>query len=307
MISMPKYSVVVPVYNGENSLQDLLEQIIEFFSSRNESFETIFIDDASSDGSWDTLKQLKNRYPDFVKLIQLAKNAGQHNATLCGILNARGEFSITIDDDLQEPREIEKLILKQNESGADLVYGVYENKNHSLLRNIGSRVINIFFRLFSNTYGNGSSFRLIRNSITKNFTAVYQKYLLLDQIISWHTDNITHTYVIHHPRKAGTSGYSVFKLALLTINYIINYTVIPLRLMTYGGLLFSIISLLLGSFYLYKKIFHFVELGYTSIIVAIFFSSSLILFCLGIIGEYITRIYSKETSRPIFVIKERIE
>jgi len=308
MSSSLRYSVVVPVYRGEKTLMPLMQQLDDFFTGKTLSYEVVFVDDASPDNCWEELKLIKQRYPDKAKIYRLSKNAGQHNATLCGILHASGDFIVTIDDDLQvEPKEIEKLIDRQKETGKDLVYGVYDVKHHNVIRNAGSKFINSFFKYFSNTYGNGSSFRLINASITKNMSAVYQKYLLLDEILSWHTENITHVEVKHHPRQNGVSGYSTAKLVLLTLNYIINYTVIPLRLMTYIGMLFSFISFCFGIYFIYKKYFDYVELGFTSLIVAIFFSSGLMLFCLGIIGEYITRLYSKESSRPIYVIKEKQE
>lgn len=304
----PVYSVVVPVYKSEKTLLPLTQQLDGFFKNINTSHEIIFVDDASPDECWHELKNIKSQFPDTVKIFKLAKNAGQHNATLCGILHAKGDYIITIDDDLQiEPIEIGKLIQKQKETSADLVYGVYGKKHHHFFRNMGSKFVNAFFKYFSNTYGNGSSFRLINRNITESMTAVYQKYLLLDEILCWHTDNITHVGVNHHPRKDGKSGYSMLKLFFLTMNYMINYTIIPLRIMTYGGMLASIITFAFGMYFIYKKLHDYVELGYTSIIVSIFFSSGLILFCLGIIGEYITRIYSKDSSRPLFVIKEKQE
>jgi glycosyltransferase involved in cell wall biosynthesis len=308
MSNRVSYSVVVPVYRSEGTLFSLMQQTDSFFTSYGHTYEIIFVDDASPDNCWQELKRIKAAYPRQSKIFKLAKNAGQQNATLCGMLHATGDYIVTIDDDLQvEPVEIAKLIKKKDETGSDLVYGTYGTKHHHIIRNIGSIIVNKFFKFFSNTYGNGSSFRLINRDITKNMTTVYQKYLLLDEILSWHTDNINHTDVIHHPRRDGKSGYSIPKLIFLTINYIINYTIIPLRLMTYGGMFFSIVTFFFGMYFIYRKYVDYVELGFTSLMVAIFFSTSLILFCLGIIGEYITRLYSKESSRPIYVIKEKHE
>jgi undecaprenyl-phosphate 4-deoxy-4-formamido-L-arabinose transferase len=302
---MPQYSVVVPVYNGAETVYALYKKTAEFFQNNNLNFEIIFVDDASKDNSWNTLKDLKAQFGSTVKIFRLARNAGQQKATLCGINQSMGEFIITIDDDLQtHPVEIEKLIKQQQLTNADLVYGVYALKKHSFLRNTGSKIVNWFFNTFSNTYGNGSSFRLIKISTTENLKSVYQKHLLLDEILCWYTDNITHIEVEHHNSIKGKSQYSTVKLLFITLSYILSYTIIPLRLMTYTGLLFSIITFFIGIYYIYQKLFSYVELGFTSLIVAISFSTSLILFALGIIGEYITRLYSKENSKPIYIIKE---
>ena len=159
------------------------------------------------------------------------------------------------------------------------------------------------FRYIGSTSGNGSSFRLISRPLADNLKMLNQKYLLLDEVLSWYTASIAHIQVEHHERTIGRSGYSTLKLVFMTINYIINYTIIPLRLMTYMGLLFSIITFGLSIYYVYDKLVRSIELGFTSLIVAIFFSTSLILFCLGIIGEYISRLYSRDGS-PHYIIKE---
>jgi glycosyltransferase involved in cell wall biosynthesis len=302
---MPQYSVVVPVYNGANTVQALYQKTADFFVLQKLSFEIIFVDDASKDNSWQVLKALKKQSPQNISIYRLAKNAGQQKATLCGINQTNGNYIITIDDDLQtDPFEIKKLIAHQQETNADLVYGTYAEKKHSWFRNVGSKIVNWLFHKFSSTYTSGSSFRLIKKEVSDNLKNIYQKNLLLDEILCWYTDNISHTTVEHHESLKGKSEYSTIKLMLMTMNYIISYTIIPLRLMTYMGLIFSIVTFIFGLYFIYQKLFSYAELGFTSLIVAISFSTSLILFALGIIGEYITRLYSKDASKPIYVIKE---
>lgn len=305
----PNYSVVVPVYNSQDSLQELYQKIKDFFLLEKKRFEVIFVDDSSKDNSWEVLRQIKINNPSHqISIFKLSKNVGQQKATLCGIIQSSNSFIITIDDDLQtDPFDIRLLIEKQNETNADLVYGVYERKQHFFLKNLGSHFINWFFHKFSSTYHSGSSFRLINKEIINNLKPTYYKHLLIDEILCAQTDHITHTKVCHYSRNSGSSNYTTLKLVLLTINYIINYTVIPLRLMTYIGLFFSIITFSLGLYFIYQKLFSFVELGFTSLIVAISFSTSIILFALGIIGEYLMRIYSKSDAQPVFVIKESIK
>lgn len=301
-----KYSIVVPVYNGEKTIEQLCKEILDYFNSNHASYEILFIDDYSKDSTWNVLKKLKQENSLHVKIFRLAKNAGQQHATICGINNANGNFIITIDDDLQtEPKEINKLIQHQQQTDADLVYGTYEKKQHSFVRNAGSNFVIWFFNKFSSAYKNTSSFRLLKKELANTIRNSNQKNFLLDEIIGWHTANISHIHVHHQESKKGASTYSIIKLIFLTLNYIINYTVIPLRIMTYGGLIFSLINFFLVVYYLWDKYYNYVELGFTSLIVAVFFSTGLILFSLGIIGEYITRIYSKENSRPYYIIKEK--
>ncbi len=308
MTNFPRYSVVVPVFNSAGTLQRLCERTHEFFQKNNESYEIIMVEDCSPDNSWEQMKNISASKKFHLKIFRLAKNYGQQKATLCGILQAKGRYVITIDDDLQiDPLEIGKLIQRMEETDAGMVYGVFEKKHHGIVRNLGSRVVNSFFKYFSSTYGNGSSFRLFRRNMLEGVMVFNRKYFLLDELLCSIAPHIAHTTVTHHVRGNGKSGYSIFKLIFMTLNYIINYTILPLRMMTYGGLLFSLISFFIGLYFIYKKLFDYVELGFTSIIVAIFFSASLMLFSLGIIGEYITRLYYKESSYPMFIIKEKIE
>lgn len=298
------YAIVVPVYNGAESLGDLFERTQKTMDALEASFRVVFVDDCSKDHSWDTIKTLKKQYPKQVTAIKLARNSGQHNATLCGLHHANAEFAITIDDDLQvPPEEILKLVARQKETEADLVYGVFNEKKHAPLRNAGSWFVNKFFHYFANTSGEGSSFRLVSGELADRLRNVNQKYLLLDEVLSWYTSSVANVGVEHQLRTKGRSGYSALKLVLLTLNYIINYTVLPLRLMTYIGIFGSLICLVLSIIYIYQKLTYDVELGFTSLIVAIFFSTSLILFCLGIIGEYISRLYTKDGA-SYYVIKE---
>lgn len=298
------YAIVVPVYNGADSLNELFRRTEHTMASIDATFRMVFVDDCSSDNSWEIIKALKKQHPQQVTSIKLARNTGQHNATLCGLHHANADFAITIDDDLQiPPEEIVKLINCQKESEADLVYGLYVEKRHAALRNAGSWFVNKFFYYFANTSGEGSSFRLVSGDLAERLRNVNQKYLLLDEVLSWYTSSVANVQVEHQLRQKGRSGYSAFKLVFLTLNYIINYTVLPLRLMTYLGIFGSLICLVLSIIYIHQKLSYDVELGFTSLIVAIFFSTSLILFCLGIIGEYISRLYTKDGS-PYYVIKE---
>lgn len=298
------YAIIVPVYNGADTLEELFDRTRLTMDSISATFKMVFVDDCSKDDSWDTIKTLKKKYPQQVTGIKLARNSGQQNATLCGMHHGNADYLITIDDDLQiPPEEIIKLIGRQQETEADLIYGVFAAKKHDPVRNLGSWFFNKFFFYFAHTSGKGSSFRLVSGALAERLRSVNQKYLLLDEVLSWYTSSVANVTVEHFVRKKGRSGYSTFKLLLLTLNYVISYTVLPLRLMTYLGIFGSITCMVLSIIYIYQKLYNDVELGFTSLIVAIFFSTSLILFCLGIIGEYISRLYVKDGS-PYYVIKE---
>ncbi len=299
------FSVVVPVYGGSQTIAKLVDRIFPVFQSLQQSVEVILVDDASPDESWKVIRKIAEQYKGQIKAIRLAKNCGQQSATLCGIHHASGKWIVTIDDDLQHlPEEIPILIARQKETGADMVYGIFEQKQHSFFRNVGSYMFNKLFALIGNTSGSGSAFRLINGEVCDGLLKNYHSHMLLDEVLSWHASTVAQINVRHEARELGKSGYSGMKLMLLTINYVVNYTVVPLRLMTYGGLISSFVTLCIGLYFIYEKQYENVELGFTSIVVAIFFSTSLILFSLGVIGEYISRIYVKDWNRPQYLIGE---
>ena len=302
------FSVIIPVYNSKETLEELFNGIKSTFEDLGKSFEVIAIEDGSSDNSWEVLESLKEQHPSLLTIIRLTKNYGQHNATLCGFEYSEGDLLVTIDDDLQtNPAEIKKLCAKYNESEADLTYGYYKKKRHSPLRNLGSKFLKRSSKQLFKAPGEGSSFRLIRKELAKNILHHLQNFVFIDELLLWYTDNIDFAEVRHEKRKHKKSGYSYFKLFKLFTNIIVYYTAVPLKIMTYGGFFLSLISFLLGLRFILRKIFLNVELGYTSLIVAILFSTSLILFCLGIIGEYLRRIYTVQNKKPPYSIKKIVK
>jgi len=306
MTNSPKYSVVVPVYNSEESLEELFTGIKSVFEEQGEKFEVIFVEDHGQDGSWDVLKRLKEEYKDLITAIRLSKNFGQHNATLCGFGFAKGDFIITIDDDLQvPPSEIIKLIHAREQTNHDLIYGYFSKKRHSQLRNAGSTTVKKASRLFRGTAGEGSSFRLISRELVDKILSYNNYFVFIDEILHWYTEEITFVEVRHLPRKYKSSSYSFGSLIRMTGNSLIFYSAIPLKMMVYGGFTVSLVFFLFGVYYIYRKIFLGVPVpGYTSLIVAVLFSTGIILLSLGVIGEYISRIYSIQNKKPLFSIKK---
>lgn len=298
------YSVVIPVFNSHSSLRELFHGISETFRKESTLFEVIFVDDFSQDGSWEVLMSLQRENPGLVRAIRLARNFGQHNATLCGLTFARGDRIITIDDDLQTPpAEINKLIVCREEHDHDLVYGISRLKHHSMARNLGSRSLKVSARTFHQSRGEGSSFRLISRELCDRIILHRQNFIFLDEVMQWYTDDIGFTEVEHLPRRYDRSGYSFAKLFSLLANIVLYYTMMPLKLLVYGGLAISFVTFLYGLFFIFKKIVFDVPLGYTSLIVTILFSTSIILFGLGVLGEYLSRMYQIQNGKPPYSIK----
>lgn len=305
-MAQPRYSVVVPVYNSEETLEELFDRSKLVFEKLGAAFEFVFVEDCGTDHSWDVLKSLKEKHPDQVTAIKLHRNYGQHNATICGFSFARGEVIITIDDDLQHPpEEMLKLISRFEETNADIVYGVFRKKQHSRLRNISSRSVKSTSRLLLKGTGKGSSFRLIKKEIIGKLLNHTIHFVFIDQLLLWHTNDFEFVEVDHHKRRIKKSGYTAKKLFMLATDLTYFYTNIPLKLMVYGGLIMSLVFFLLGlRFILQKWLFNVTVPGYTSTIVTILFSTGIIVFSLGIIGGYLSRIYMVQTNKPPFTVKK---
>ncbi len=299
------YSVIVPVYNSEESLHELFLRTKATFDETGKSFEIIFVEDSGYDNSWEEIIKLKDKYPETITAIQLAKNFGQHNAIFCGLNYVQGKFVITLDDDLQiPPEEIKKLISQYEKSKADLVYGDLIKKQHSYIRNKGSEILkNSSKRIDDQAPGKGSSFKLFTRNLAESILTHRQNFIYIDEVLLWYTKHIDFVAVRHEPRKYQKSNYTFSKLLRLFFNISIYYTKAPLRMITYGGIILSLITFFIGLYFIYRKIIFNVPLGFTAIIVTVLFSTSIILFSLGVIGEYLNRMFMVQHKKPAYSIK----
>jgi len=304
------YSVIIPVYNAEKTLEELCERIRKVFDEVvKEKFEIILVNDASKDDSWNEMKKLHD-HNNRIKIINLAKNFGQHAALLCGLNNFNGDFVIMLDDDLQHPpEEIPKLIsIIQSNTGVDVVFGNYITKKHSLIRNIGSRTLNIISsRIFKKDPSiRITSFRIVRAEIAEKIAAIRIHKPRIGQLILYTTNRIATVAVEHNSRKYGSSGYTFSRLCKDFIISIISNSTLPLKAISLVGILLSFLSLLAGIYYIVR---YFVSgtglVGWTSLIVAVTFYSGFILFTLGIIGEYLIRILLEAKKLPNYVERDK--
>jgi len=310
ILSMKKinYSVVVPVFNSETALSDLTSQIADVFTAMQCTWELIFVDDHSSDGSWKTILSLKSEYPDHVKGYHFARNFGQHNATLCGLNKAKGEFIITMDDDLQHsPSDIPLFTKKYNENHDDIIYGIFPERKDGFIKKIFRLWFKKTGKKQNNGPGEGSSFRMISRRVCKAVSGFNMHFVYLDDMLYWHTDKIGFVNATYNQPKYRKSGYNSFKLAGIIYNLFLFNSAMPLKVMTVGGGLISLISLLAAFWFILRKILYDVPIGYTSTIVTILFSTSIIIFSLGVIGEYLRRMYLGQTGQPAYSVDNDTE
>ncbi|HEX8517263.1 MAG TPA: glycosyltransferase [Bacteroidia bacterium] len=294
------YSIVIPVYGAENALEKVHESITSFFGDRY-TYEIIYVDDASSDNSWAVLKKIKSSSANTT-IIRLSKNFGQHAASVCGFKYAKGEFIITMDDDLEvHPNEIQKLINEQETSNSDLVYGLYPKQNQTFFRGLLTGVYKLFSKLEGPDKGKGSSFRLIKSSLTQKLVNNHKQFIFIDELCLWYTQKLSFVNVEANKAFIEKKRYKVTDLFKLTSTIIMFSSTLPLKFVTNMGILLAGINFLIGIIFLFKKFFLKIDVeGYTSLIVSILFSTGIIILCLGIIAQYISQALKSINNAPSY-------
>lgn len=309
MPKKPKFSVVVPVYNSQETLVELTDKIHKTLNKMSENYEIIFIDDASCDNSWQILEEIYKKSSSNVKIIQLAKNFGQQNAVICGFQHSRGEYIITMDDDLQHPPEnIPNLYNKLIGNNYDVVIAKFPQKKHSRFRNMGSNFLNyVNYKVFDKPFElKMTSFRIIKRSVIENILNISMIHPAIGPLILLTTKNISNVEVAHSPRIIGNSGYSLRKSLKLAFDAIVNYSPLPLKIISIIGLTSSTVGFCLAIYFIFHRIYIDRLLpGWTSLIVINLFFFGLILFSLGIIGEYLIRIVQHIKSYPTYIIRRK--
>jgi len=300
-----KISIVIPVYNASIALNALQMEIDKAMTAVAVSYKLILVDDGSEDDSWAVIKDIKKRNPDKVTAIRMAKNFGQHNALFCGMRHAKGDYIITMDDDLQNPPdEIIKLLQCEEKDDADVVYGISENYKRSIRRKLWRWGFKLTSRLTFSNNPEGSSFRLLKRNLVDKLVQHNQEFVFMDELINWYTGDIQFVKVRHDPSRLRESRYPFSRLRKLYYNLVFGYNAFLLRLITFLGITSSAISFLVGLFFMFKKIFFNVRVGFTGIVVSITFTGGIILLSIGIIGEYMRRMYNIMNAKPQSSISE---
>lgn len=304
----PYISIVSPVYRAELILEKLVFEIKKTMDSMEVSYEIILVDDRSPDNSWEKMKMLSSIHSE-VKSIRLSKNFGQHPAIFAGLSQVNGEWIVVMDCDLQDqPKEIKKLLDKTKE-GYDVVLARRTQRKDTFFKKISSSIFSKIYGYFTDTkYDNeianfGIYHKKVINSIVK--VSDYIKFFPL--FVSFVGYNSTSIEVEHASRDSGSTSYSFMKLVSLAFNSIISFSNKPLKIFVKFGIIISILSIFVGSYYIYQAIHHEIEvLGFTSIIVSIWFLSGILMTMIGVTGIYIGKIFDQTKNRPVFIIDEII-
>jgi polyisoprenyl-phosphate glycosyltransferase len=306
----PLVSVVIPVYKSEPLLRDLCDRTVRVLEQYTRGrFEIIFVNDNSPDDAWSVL--IKFRQMDSrVGIIRLMRNVGQHNATLCGLRYARGAYVVMMDDDLQNPpEEIPKLIDHLVDNGLDAVFGIPIEKKHSAPRRLGSRLNNMILNISIKKPCDLrlSSFRVITSAVRSAVAQYRGEYVTIGGLICLIAGRSGNVIVEHHARKTGISGYSLSKLIKLSLNNLINFSLFPLRVISYIGFLSFSFAFVYAVFIVVQKMRGAItSAGFATMAILTCFFSGLILLSIGIVGEYIMKVIKGAYSLPQYTIREAL-
>jgi undecaprenyl-phosphate 4-deoxy-4-formamido-L-arabinose transferase len=301
----PSVTVVVPVYNSEGTLRDLVARLEPVLLGTAERFEVILLNDGSRDRSWEVISELAVTYP-WVRGVCMMRNYGQHNAVLCGVRLARYDVTVTMDDDLQHPpEEVPKLVAKLGE-GYDVVYGTPLKMEHSISRNLLSRVtkLGMSMAVGERVIVEINAFRALRTSLRQSFDGFQAPNLLFDAILGWGTTRFTSIRVQHSPRTIGQSNYTPARLLNQILLLITGYSTGPLRLGSIVGFAFTLLGVALLVYVVVVRLTLGSPLGFAfqMAVMAIFGGAQL--FILGIMGEYLARMFNRTMDRPTYTIRD---
>ena len=302
------YSIVVPVYNSEKSLRILHDRLDKVFAEVIcEPFELILVDDCSKDSSYKIIRELCAE-DSRVKGVQLAVNHGQQKAVLCGLRYAKGDFVITMDDDLQHPpEEIPKLIERiKGSDDVDVVIGTYDSKKAGIIRKLGTKLMDISSdMIFKKPKGlKLTSFRIMRKYVADNLCRVSISKPTVGPLLLQTTKRIENVEIRHAARQFGRSGYTFGKLVKTFFTNMMTNSDIPLKVISFIGVLNFVASIALIIYLVVRYFATGVSIaGWTSSITLILFFGGMILFSIGIIGRYLTHIMQEAKKMPAFLVR----
>lgn len=306
MIQQPEISIVIPVYKAENIINKLVFELQNSLRKINLSHEIILVDDRSPDNSWEVMKVLSYKHSEL-KIIRLSRNFGQHPAILAGLSFATGEWIVVMDCDLQDnPIEIPKLYNKANE-GFDIVLARRKIRNDNFLKKLSSSIFSKVFSFFTDSkYDNEiANFGIYNKRVIKEVLKIDDYIKFFPLFVNWVGFKSTSVIVEHNERFEGNSSYNLSKLINLAFNIIISYSNKPLKLFVKFGLIISVISFFIGTYYLYNAITNKISvLGYASLIISIWFLFGILITTIGITGIYVGKIFDQTKNRPYFIIDE---
>lgn len=309
---MKKVSFVIPCYRSEKTVEGVVKEIeitmADAAVQDKYSYEIILVNDCSPDNTMGTIRKLCAE-KDYIKGIGFSRNFGQHSALMAGLRQSIGDYVVCLDDDGQTPADEVGKLLEKLEEGFDAVYAKYEHKQHSGFRNLGSKVNELMTRMMlgkpKELYI--SSYFAVKRFVVEDMIRYENSYPYVIGLVLRATKSITNVVVQHREREEGASGYTLKKLLSLWFNGFTAFSVKPLRIATCVGGFSAVVGFAYGIYTIIKKFINpDVPMGFSSTMAALVFFGGMIMLMLGLIGEYIGRIYISMNNSPQYVIRERL-
>lgn len=306
---MKKVSFVIPCYRSEHTLPHVIGEIEEKMKTLDRyEYDIFLVNDCSPDGTFGVIRKLCGEHKN-IKGIDFARNFGQHSALMAGLRHSDGDYVVCLDDDGQTPADEVDKLLDKLEEGYDAVYARYDHKHHSTFRNLGSRLNERMTRIMLGKPADlyVSSYFAVKRFVVEDMVRYENSYPYVIGLVLRATGNIANVSVNHREREMGTSGYTLKKLIGLWFNGFTAFSVKPLRIATGVGGTSAVIGFIYGIFTIIKRLVNpAVPMGFSSMMSAIVFFGGMIMVMLGLIGEYIGRIYISLNNSPQYVIREKI-
>lgn len=298
-------SVVVPVYNSELTLSELVDRLGKVLPRLTDEYELILVNDGSHDQSWSLVRQLADSH-DWVHGIDLMRNYGQHSALLVGIRKASNDVIVTMDDDLQNPPEEIPLLLQKLNEGYDVVYGSPQKMRQSAWRNIASVFTKLALKsaMGIETARQASAFRAFRTILRNAFESYHGGYVSIDVLLTWATKRFSAIRVKHAPRDRGVSNYTFWKLVTHAINMLTGFSSLPLQFASFVGFAFTLFGVAVLIYVVGRYLVHGGSVPgfpFLASVIAIF--AGVQLFAIGIIGMYLARMHFRLMGRPPYSIR----
>jgi glycosyltransferase involved in cell wall biosynthesis len=305
-LETPRYSAVIPVYNSAGIVAATIAACARFFEERALAYEIVLVDDGSADASWSVLQSCAAANPRVVA-VRLLRNCGQHSAVHCGLAMSRGEYVVVLDDDLQNPPEEIAHLIRGADEGADVVFGRFLRKRHSVVRRLGSWLIN---EVNTHVFGKRAdlvltNFKLIERRVVDRILAHRTHFPYINGLAVLYARSPVNVSVEHRERSVGASNYRLPAIVELLMRILFNYSAFPLRLLTLTGISAATLAFCLAAYVLVKAVLVGTSVpGWASVAVMVAFFSGMILLMLSMIGEYLVRLLA-QTSRidPYHVVE----
>jgi glycosyltransferase involved in cell wall biosynthesis len=302
----PRYSAIVPVYNSEQIVAKTIDRTVQFFEDQGWTYEIILVNDGSRDNSWHVISKKAQENPHVIA-INLLRNYGQHTAIFCGLQHSRGDYIVTLDDDLQNPPEEIVHLVQKAEEGHDAVFGRFHQKKHNLSRRLGSNLIaQVNVRIFGKpAWLSATNFRLFSRDVTDRICAYRTAYPYITGLVLMHSSQPANADVEHREREVGRSNYTLRRILELVMRIVFNYSSYPLRVLTAVGGLTAVVGILIGVYYILRALLVGISVpGWTTLVVLFSFFNGLNLLITSMLGEYVMRLLQQSSASTIYYVKE---